>query len=85
MRALAVQRSAARGREAQTLVHRAIGAAEPRGWRHQIRNEAVATVDLQRGHRLFHSRGRVDAAHRRCRLEPAELGIRRHRVRLRGR
>lgn len=40
-------------REAQKIVHAAIGSDDPRGWRHQIRTEPVAMLELQRGVRLL--------------------------------
>lgn len=42
-------------REAQKGVHAIVGADNPRGWRHQIRNEPVAMLELQKGIRLLYT------------------------------
>lgn len=42
-------------REAQKTVHKVIGADDPRGWKHQIRNEPVAAVELQRNLRFLYT------------------------------
>lgn len=42
-------------KEAQKVVHKIVGADDPRGWHHQIKNELVGAVELQRSIRLIHS------------------------------
>lgn len=42
-------------REAQKTVHKIVGADDPRGWTHQIRNEPVLSLELQRNLRLAHT------------------------------
>lgn len=55
--------------QAQKTIHKAIGSQEPRGWRHQLRNEPVAMIELQRGYRLWHT----DSA-RRVEFDAVALG-----------
>lgn len=48
------------GGEAQESVHAIVGGDQPQGWKHQIRNEPVAALELERGVRVL----KTDASRR---------------------
>ena len=41
--------------QAQETIHQAIDSDDPGGWQHQLRNEPVAMIELQRGNRIWHT------------------------------
>ena len=51
---------AARGRELQTTIHRLTGNAEPRGWGHQVRNDAVLGYRVAYEKQLLAAPGRAE-------------------------